>query len=454
MYSVIEAPSAAPTRRTYLVAGALFTVFAVYGSLVPFQFHPLPFDEALFRFTQVRYLELGIASRADFVANILLFIPFGFLFMGALRTDREDPVGTVFDAVAVLGAAFGLSVAIEFAQEFFPPRTVSLNDLAAETAGAIIGIAVWSMAGQRFTEWVRALLSERDRPAFHVRLLMLYAAVFFIAQVLPLDVTIDLGELAQKYRQGRIVLVPVAYGYESMVTRLWDWTADVALHIPIGALAVVGWTESGRHRRAGAALFLGLVFAVSVELCQLFVFTRYADVTDLFINSMGVALGVAAGNWIRSGVAPEGRSPSRSRVWPVAGALAWTVVIWTYHWFPFDFVVTRAMLAERLPMLTAAPFHSYYFGSEFHAFTEVSRKLVLAVPLGALLKLASPQPRSRPTARVEAVIILTACGVLFLGIELGQLFLPDRIPDLTDVGIAAAGVSFGIWLAARSHVAY
>lgn len=448
MHSLIEAAPTAPTRRGYLLMAAFFTMVAVYGSLVPFHFRPLPLDEALFRFSRTPYLALGIASRADFVANILLFIPLGFLAMGAARTDRRGRVGGVVAALAVATFTLLLSLAIEFTQEFFPPRTVSLNDLLAESEGALVGIALWTLAGQRITEWARAFLRERDRPAFLVRLLAAYAVVFFIVQLLPLDLTIDRGELAQKYREGRIVLDPFAVHYSSLVARLWDYAADIVLHLPIGALAVIGWTDTRRQRAASVAILLGVVFVAVVELCQVFVFTRYADATDVLTGSLGVACGVAVAIRIARKISVRDRLPAAAGVWPVLGALAWTAVLVTYHWFPFDFVITREMLVARLPLLLAEPFHSYYFGSEFHAFTEITRKLMLAVPLGGLLKLALPPAHTRRRPLTDILAIACACGLFFFVTEFGQIFLPDRIPDLTDVGIAEAGVLAGIWLAA------
>ena len=45
---------------------------------------PLPWDEAVARFGAIPFLKLGIGSRADWMANLLLFIPLTFLWMGAL----------------------------------------------------------------------------------------------------------------------------------------------------------------------------------------------------------------------------------------------------------------------------------------------------------------------------------------------------------------------------------
>ena len=71
-------------RWLYLPAG-LYLVFVVYGSLVPLDFTPLPLDEAIERFRRIRFLNLGIGSRADWVANGLLMIPLAFLLCGSIQ---------------------------------------------------------------------------------------------------------------------------------------------------------------------------------------------------------------------------------------------------------------------------------------------------------------------------------------------------------------------------------
>ena len=38
--------------------------------------------------------------------------------------------------------SLALALAVEFTQLFFPPRTVSLNDILAESAGAVIGLSL------------------------------------------------------------------------------------------------------------------------------------------------------------------------------------------------------------------------------------------------------------------------------------------------------------------------
>ena len=68
--------------RTLSGVFVCYLIFVIYGSLVPLEFQAISRTEALRRFSEIPWLDLGIASRADWVANCLLFIPLAFLAQG------------------------------------------------------------------------------------------------------------------------------------------------------------------------------------------------------------------------------------------------------------------------------------------------------------------------------------------------------------------------------------
>src|SRR6185436_4783818 len=118
--------------------------------LVPFDFRPGSFEGAWQSFQRTPWLTLGIESRADWVANILLYVPFGFCFTAALDGKRgRFRAASVVAGVLVFLFGAVVAVGVEFTQLFFPPRTVSLNDIAAELLGTATGIALWWAAGER-----------------------------------------------------------------------------------------------------------------------------------------------------------------------------------------------------------------------------------------------------------------------------------------------------------------
>jgi hypothetical protein len=173
------------------------------------------------------------------------------------------------------------------------------------------------------------------------------------------------------------------------------------------------------------------------------------DATDIVTGAVGIALGIAAAR--RYGSAGSGRygevrGSGGIQFWPAVGVMVWAAVLLGYHWRPFDFTLTREMLDRGRESLLAVPFRGYYFGTEFHAFTEATRKLLLAMPLGVLLRLSWPPRRSRMTARLQTGVLLALAFGFLTAIEVGQMFLPERFADLTDAMIGEAGVLVGLWL--------
>lgn len=433
------------TARTHLTLAALaYLAFAVYGSLVPLDFRPRPLAQAWAAFREVPFLELGIASRADWVANLLLFIPLAFLWTGALTLGRSLP-WRVAASLFILGAGIALSVGIEFTQLFFPPRTVSQNDILAEALGALIGVAAWWSAGGRLVRWYEGWREPGTPSGLAQRLLWAYLAVVFAYGVLPLDLTLSVVEIFHKWREGKLNLIPFAALPPDPAHALYDLASDALLWLPPAML----WRLGGRCGTGGA---VGRAFgaAVLLEFLQLFVYSRVSDLTDLFTAALGAAAGGGLGAHLagagreRLGVHTAWAHPS-PRWLPLGLALAWIGGLMALFWYPFDFRTDRAFVSERLGSFGNVPFMAYYYGTEFRAVTEVLHKLVFFAPLGALLAwFVSGLPwlwRGWATAASMLVIAGTA-----LGIELGQVLLPDKNPDSTDGFLEGLGGLAGFLL--------
>jgi glycopeptide antibiotics resistance protein len=437
------------TRRTYSVLAFGYILFVIYGSLVPLELRPIPFTAAVDYFVRVVTGPLSIDSRTDFATNFLLFVPFGYLCMAALRTDRPRWSGSLLATAFTITCGLVLCSSIEFAQTFFPWRTVALSDIIAETSGGALGAIAWLLVGSAVTTWLRAFSRERERPALVQHLLLAYSIAFVFSQLLPLDLTLNLGELAQKYREGRITLRPFGYVHTSWLVALWDYFGNVALNLPIGAAAVLLWTTGRSRRRASVAILLGVFVVGAIELGQVFVNSRYADVTDLVTGSLGVVLGVVLASTISNSEALSAPAEGAGRLTLAArvGAVAWVGAMLSYHWRPFDFTLSPDQVTAGMHRLMSVPFLSYYLDSEFHAFTEMMRKSFLALPLGALLRIAWPPGDRSPASKLRLAGVALVGFALLLGIEIGQVFLPTRVPDVTDTIIGEIGFVAGMWLA-------
>ncbi len=434
-------------HRGYAWLALVLAAFVLYLSLIPFDLHPLPLATAWADFR----LALDVSrdarvSRSDVLANVLIFVPTAFALMGALLASRP-PSAALFiaAAAAVLAACAMLSLAAEFVEVFTPRRITSVVDVWAQCAGAICGIAAWAVAGPRLTRWLRTAATTDDRLG---RVLTGYAAAWAFVNLAPFDITVDLGDLADRFQSGGVVLVPFS-GELAGVRLAWDAAIAAISATPLGLLGLVRGMKRGRRSAAGA-FAIGAVPVLGIEAAQVFIHSHVADVTDVLCGLAGVALGVLSGGRILSDrVAARDREDGR--VSPRAALLlvAWLLLVIAYHWLPFDFVIDTALIRDKLARISLLPF-SGYRGSYLSALNDVLVKVGLAVPFGVLFTFAW-RPGSPRAIYVGVALALAAVG--FSVAEAGQFFVRTRVPDPTDVllGIAGsyAGVLLGSWLAAN-----
>jgi VanZ family protein len=415
-----------PTPRHYGWLALGFLAFAVYGSLVPLDFRPLAIGEASARYWTAWQVPIRVESRSDWLSNILLFIPLGFLLAGWLAVDRPRRVVAVA-VLAIPAVSAALSAAIEFAQVYFPSRTVSSRDVVAETIGGVIGGATWLAAGPWLTGLARAgAKGGGGRAAW---LLPAYSLALILVHVIPLDITISPGELYHKYKAGMIQLVPFAPGGSGLAESSKRAANEAAGFLVVGLLLArsVGW----RAWNTWAILILGLVIAGSVEVLQLFVASRRFDATDVAVGVLAVLGGWATG---RATLGASGSGTvGRARV---LGLVGWLGLVAVSSWAPFDFGTDVWSWRTKAATITSVPFSDYYSVSVWNAASQIFRKATLYFPLGMIY------------GRGRWETLLTASGLAFL-FETGQVALPGREPSVTDALVEVGGAWLGHFCGGR-----
>lgn len=437
-------------RNTTVILTAClgYMAFVIYGSLVPLDFQPRPLSEALNSFSAIRYLDLGIGSRADWVANILLFVPLSFLLLGVFW-PRQGIGVRLLVSLLVWMLCLMLSIGIEFTQLFFPPRTVSQNDILAEGIGSSIGIIVWWWKGRAFIEWINHWRARRGSANIALRLLWVYLFLLFGYSLLPLDLTISPVEIYHKWREGKVILLPFGFHIKDSAQFTYNLLTDIALWIPVSFL----WVMSGRKSRRQAWVW-AVVTASILEGLQLLVYSRVTDITDVLTAMIGAGVGVWLTRYWHVNSRSAGQAGGYTMQWlGVAGLFAWLVVLAVIFWYPFDFNLDRAFLRVRVELFDRVPFHSYYYGTEFRAVTEVLHKVVFFAPLGILLAVIGLPIRHPSFRRLFSLCALAVILVTAVVIELGQVALPDKLPDSTDIVLECLGGLAGyfglLWIWSR-----
>jgi glycopeptide antibiotics resistance protein len=419
-----------------------YTAFVIYGSLVPLDFRALQWNEAVSRFAAIPFLNLGIGSRADWMANLLLFIPLTFVWMGAL-TAGAGPLRKTLVTLVLIPTAAALSVGIEFTQLYFPQRTVSQNDILAEALGGFIGVVVWWGGGKRFLDWLQSWQQQHARAALAERLAWVYLAGVLVYNVLPLDLTISLVEIFHKWQDGKVNLIPFGDLPQDAAYALYEIATDALIWTPLALL----WRLDGT-RSAWRVWGMTLATAMALEVMQLFVFSRVTDVTDIFTAAAGAALGSLAGGRLAARAAPDGEPLPWARWLPFVLAAGWMAALCFVFWFPFDFRTDGVFIKSRLDFVYRVPFEVYYFGTEYRAITEVLRKTLFFAPLGGLLAWGVARQPWRWRSPLFGVSMLVLLGMPAL-IELGQVMLPEKIADTTDWLLAWLGGLAGYAVARR-----
>lgn len=415
-------------RSRVAILWAGYVAFVVYGSLVPLRFVPHPLGEALARFQAMPFLRLGVESRADWVANGILYLPVGFLTavclgVGTGRRGRGLAV--------VLAAGFGLilATAVEFAQIFFPPRSVILNDLLAEGLGTLLGIAV--AAG--FSGWFRKIIASLGA-ALEGRqlglLLQAYGAAYLFFALFPFDLLVSWSELERKANSGMWGwwVASEAGGNFQFLVRLF---VDVLMAIP------VGWALAARQPSVGlgavAAGTAGFGLGAMIEIAQFFLASGISQGVSVMTRALGVILGAVTWQH-RSDLAATLRGMPgvlKAGIWLLYGAILLTLNGW------FASVWEGSGVSARLGEVNFLPFYYHYYTTEAKALYSLATVSLMYAPLGSLVWLSGG----------------SALGAAFWGtiaavvVEVGKLFLRGAHPDPTNLLIAAVASALAVALA-------
>jgi VanZ family protein len=422
------------SRKIYFFAGLAYLAFVVYGSLLPLDFRPRPLEVALREFYHIRYLRLDADSRADWVANILLYIPLAYLWLGAQGRDGRMFL-KVFQSTVVFCFCVALSVAIEFTQQFFPPRTVSLNDLIAEVLGAGGGIVLWWTSGQRLRRLFELVVAQGRGAAYAGA--VLYSTAYLVFSLFPFDFLISAEEFSRKLTGDYFSWLPSTSRCGEELRCGAKLLAEAVAVAPLGfLLSFLSQKREWALVKSGARVGFGL--GLVIESLQLFLASGISLAVSVLTRAVGVAGGAAAGELLR-----------RVRPWPLLYLLAPWMPLAGVIYVALLFAVTLAgrgpMLSfneglERLNEIYFLPFYYHYYTTESAAMTSLISVTSMFLPIGVMFWVWRVV-RMREFVARGAFQAALLTGLIAALVASGKLFFRGSRPDPTDVIIAgAAGV--------------
>ncbi len=422
------------SRRGLTLTWLAYLVFVAYGSLVPLDFRPLPIDEAVRQFQQLPWLAIGVQGRADWVANGVLYAPLAFL---TARVAFGLGLAQALACTLALALCAALAVGVEFAQLFFPPRTVSRNDLLAEWIGSLVGVGFAPFAAN----WLKRLAGAwprgggRFRPhLLGLHLLELYAMGYLALSFFPYDLLLSAAEVQLKWQSTGWGgwLAPSERGAFLVGLQL---VVELALSVPIGAL-LARRHPGGRIDLLAAAL-AGAMLGLFIECGQFFVASGISQGASVLTR----VLGVAAGAWLVPHVRRAGVAGVRGLLRRVALPPLWLVYlpllggvngVFKHAW------QGPAAAAAAWGEVRLLPFYYHYYTTEAVALSSLGSVALMYLP-AAVLGWAGAWPTR---ATLAGVALLAAV------FEAGKLFLAGLHPDPTNVLIAVGAAAVALELLA------
>ena len=406
--------------------GYLF--FVVYGSLVPLEFKPIPIDQAWAAFQQIPFLVLGVESRADWIANGVLYVPVGFL-TAHLLTEKLSSIwraplffiGTIF--------SFTLAFSVEFTQLYFPPRTVSLNDLLAECIGVLIGLALAARYSNWFQILVHALFSNPRQLV--LRLVEAYLVTYIAFSLFPYDLLLSGSELIQKI-QGNNWGWLLAGDVQGKFLLTLKLLSEIALTLPFGLF--LGYRAVAKPVSSRQAIWWGLLLGGFIEIAQLFTASGVSQGFSVFTRVVGIWGGLVLWNH-RANWSPDRLASLVQRYASLLGAAYFLVLLQVNGWFSHAWNGPVYAIAQ-LDTAHFLPFYYHYFTTEAKALYSLASVFLMYLPIGLL----TWSKRGSPS--LAFIYALLAASL----VETGKLFLQGLHPDPTNILVAALASWAAVYL--------
>lgn len=425
---------------TFLFALAMVsTLLLIYASLVPLNYQPLPWKATYLRWKSIPWLEIKLYSRSDWIANALVVMPAPFFLCGAVDAGRRSWWKVWVSAPFIFVFYCAVVVGIEMLQVWFPPRTVSQNDILAGCFGAIGGVLAWLILG-RWCVFALESFTHIETVEKRLRWLVGLGCIGSLFYTLyPFDFVVSADELKQKVALGRLSWALDWQGRGKMELIKGIGVAVLKL-IPFGL-----WFGLAKDKGRGW-LWLPMI-AIGMEVVQIPIYTKFASLVEVGAGMVGGWIGYAAPFvWRRA-------EPvwSRKGFWLVAIGV-WSLVLWIAFNARYEEILTNPeIIRARWRAFFSWPLLRYYYTSEYSAFSNLLGKLIVFGVLGVLVALASVVSARGTSAVGESVrwgFWLGMVWSLGLGvvIEVAQVYLPPILGDMSDIGIYAVGYGLGFWL--------
>ncbi len=432
----------APPNRRYLSWLLLYGLLIAYASTVigPMGLHFVPMDPGeaarIFAGRMAVWVDNASDQRADWMGNLSMFVPFGYLLCGVLWPGAKR--GSMPKAGAMAGAlllAVGFLLSIKYAQLFFPPRTVTLNYVVAQTAGSAAGIAAFWFAQGRLT-------GLRDGPGPGVpgrdalRLwLKLYAAALCVFMLMPLDIALSPEDLLGQFDRLAEIVTRIPGEDRPRLVRAVLLAAGTLSTMPLGMLLVLG--PRGRNRFLGAAVLRGFAWMAALLALSALVMGAQPALIALGYRTAGIAAGAAGMRWLaRQDLVRLRRLATRFAPWAVLPFIVLLCAVngvLSSRWRTLDEVADTAVTRGLIPL------YYYYVVTKAEAAKNLVAHVLMYAPIGGYAWLRGHRPATAGLVALGLAVLIEGARMLRpgLGADINVLAVAPLAALLTARGLPA-----------------
>ncbi len=372
-------------------------------------------------FLHTPYVQHGSDQRADWVGNLLMLVPFGFIITATMWPSRSAL--RIPAAIGAMLICLLTILAIKYTQLFFPPRTVTLNYILAQTVGAAVGCA----ASVLWHERVALQTDRRDLVGDFVLALRLYTGALCLFILMPLDFALNTTDLQAQFAHLPKTLLTLPGHDRPPAIRAMEIIMSTVAFIPVGMLLTPVRTGVYQARRGMLSVAgYGLLLTTGLYALSILVISAFPMMPAILYRTVGIIAGAAAIRWL----ARQDPDGLRRRLrWLVPGATLpylFSVLLvnrlLSLHWLSWNQVVEHT---HRLGLL---PLFDYYIVSKAEAAKNIVGHAALYMPVGVLLWL-------RYGDAVGGMAFILAASLSF-AVEVARYFRPGLEGDLNAVVVA------------------
>ena len=206
---------------------------------------------------------------------------------GTLWPRRGAGTGAFAAICAAFVMALAFLLSVKFAQVFFPPRTVTLNYVAAQSCGAVLGIGAFALSHGR----LRRLIWQGEGGARENlrHLLQLYSVALCVFLLMPLDFALSPNDLMGQIDKLPGILIAIPGAGRPPVVQAVLLAAGALATVPFGMLMVLG--PRGRNRFLTAATARGFGWMALLLALSALVISGAPALLSLACRTAGIALG-------------------------------------------------------------------------------------------------------------------------------------------------------------------